>query len=93
MNRETLYIADDVRIKALEKKIDELTTTILKFISEKQAIGDWLSEELTIQLTGLCKSKLYELRNDGKVRSSNLTERKIFYRRSDFEQLLNKNQK
>ena len=93
MNRETLYITDDVRIKALEKKIDDLTNIIMKLISEKQAIGDWLSEELTMQLTGLCKSKLYELRNDGKIRSSNLTERKIFYRRSDFERLLNKNQK
>jgi predicted DNA-binding transcriptional regulator AlpA len=92
MNRETLYISDDARIKALEQKIDELTNIIQKFISDRQAIGDWLNEEQTMQFTGLGKTKLYELRNTGKIRSSNLTERKIFYRRSDIEKLLNRNQ-
>lgn len=93
MNRETLYISNDAQIKALEKKIDELYAIIEKFIAEKQSIGDWMNEKLTMNITGLGKTKLYELRNTGKVRSSSLTERKLFYRRSDLEQLLNKNQK
>ncbi|MBK7851739.1 MAG: helix-turn-helix domain-containing protein [Bacteroidetes bacterium] len=93
MNRETLYISNDAQIKALEKKIDELYAIIEKFIAEKQSIGDWMNEKLTMNITGLGKTKLYELRNTGKVRSSSLTERKLFYRRSDLERLLNKNQK
>jgi len=93
MNRETLYISNDAQIKALEKKIDELYAIIEKFIAEKQSIGDWMNEKLTMNITGLGKTKLYELRNSGKVRSSSLTERKLFYRRSDLERLLNKNQK
>ena len=93
MNRETLYISNDAQIKALEKKIDDLYNIIEKFIAEKQSIGDWMNEELTMNITGLGKTKLYELRNTGKVRSSSLTERKLFYRRSDLERLLNKNQK
>lgn len=92
-HRETLYITNDAQIKALEKKIDELYAIIEKFIAEKQSIGDWMNEELTMTITGLGKTKLYELRNSGKVRSSSLTERKLFYRRSDLERLLNKNQK
>lgn len=92
-HRETLYISNDAQIKALEKKIDELYAIIEKFIAEKQSIGDWMNEELTMTITGLGKTKLYELRNSGKVRSSSLTERKLFYRRSDLERLLNKNQK
>ena len=93
MNRETLYISNEAQIKALEKKIDELYVIIEKFIAEKQSIGDWMNEKLTMNITGLGKTKLYELRNTGKVRSSSLTERKLFYRRSDLERLLNKNQK
>ena len=93
MNRETLYITNEAQIKALEKKIDELYAIIEKFIAEKQSIGDWMNEKLTMNITGLGKTKLYELRNTGKVRSSSLTERKLFYRRSDLERLLNKNQK
>ena len=93
MNRETLYISNDAQIKALEKKIDDLYNVIEKFIAEKQSIGDWMNEKLTMNITGLGKTKLYELRNTGKVRSSSLTERKLFYRRSDLERLLNKNQK
>ena len=93
MNRETLYISNEAQIKALEKKIDELYAIIEKFIAEKQSIGDWMNEKLTMNITGLGKTKLYELRNNGKIRSSSLTERKLFYRRSDLERLLNKNQK
>lgn len=93
MNRETLYITNEAQIRALEKKIDELYAIIEKFIAEKQSIGDWMNEKLTMNITGLGKTKLYELRNTGKVRSSSLTERKLFYRRSDLERLLNKNQK
>ncbi len=93
MNRETLYISNEAQIKALEKKIDELYVIIEKVIAEKQSIGDWMNEKLTMNITGLGKTKLYELRNTGKVRSSSLTERKLFYRRSDLERLLNKNQK
>ncbi|MFN8167119.1 MAG: helix-turn-helix domain-containing protein [Bacteroidia bacterium] len=93
MNRETLYINNEAQVKSLEKKIDDLYNIIEKFIAEKQSIGDWMNEELTMNITGLGKTKLYELRNTGKVRSSSLTERKLFYRRSDLERLLNKNQK
>ena len=93
MNRETLYITNEAQVKSLEKKIDDLYNIIEKFIAEKQSIGDWMNEKLTMNITGLGKTKLYELRNTGKVRSSSLTERKLFYRRSDLERLLNKNQK
>lgn len=93
MNRETLYINNEAQVKSLEKKIDDLYNIIEKFIAEKQSIGDWMNEKLAMDLTGLGKTKLYELRNNGKVRSSCLTERKLFYRRSDFEKLLNTNQK
>lgn len=93
MNRETLYITNETQIKQLEKKIDDLVSLVERLISERQSIGDWMNEKLAMDLTGLGKTKLYELRNNGKVRSSCLTERKLFYRRSDFEKLLNTNQK
>lgn len=93
MNREVLYVTDDVRLKQLEKKIEELTEIIGKLVLDKQSLGDWITEEHAMQLTGLGKSKLYDLRNSGKVRCSTMTDRKIFYKRKDFERLLIENQK
>ena len=81
------------RIQVGANRVAWLLSDIEKFIAEKQSIGDWMNEKLTMNITGLGKTKLYELRNTGKVRSSSLTERKLFYRRSDLERLLNKNQK
>lgn len=93
MSREILFVSEDSRITALERKIDELVKMINVLIEEKQSIGDWINEKQAMILTGLGKTSLTELRNGGKVRSSTLTDRKIFFRRSDFEKLLENNQK
>ena len=93
MSREILIVSDDARIKQLENKIDELTGIITEFLNEKQSIGDWITKEQALKLTGLGSTTLDQLKAEGKVRSSALTDRKIFFRRSDFERLLEMNQK
>ena len=80
MSREIIYVQDEERICRLEKKIDELIERIKK---------------LSLYRSGRCRgiSELYELRKDGRIRSSHLEGKAVFYRRSDIEALLNQNEK
>lgn len=93
MSREIIYFQDEERINRLEKKIDDLTDLVKKLSLDDRGVGDWLSQEDALNLTGLGKTKLYELRKDGRIRSSHLEGKAVFYRRSDIEALLNQNQK
>ncbi len=93
MSREIIYVQDEERICRLEKKIDELIERIKKLSLDDRGVGDWLSQEDALNLTGLGRTKLYELRKDGRIRSSHLEGKAVFYRRSDIEALLNQNEK
>jgi hypothetical protein len=73
------------RLKSLESKIG--------FSQELESINDWIDEESTKRITGLGKSTLYALRKSGKLTFSRLNKRKLFYRISDLERLLNDNEK
>jgi hypothetical protein len=76
---------------SLEAKMD----LILDKIQESEdtpPIGDWISEKSAMRLTGLSRTSLFRLRNANKLTSSKLKEKRIFYRKSDLERLLNKNE-
>jgi hypothetical protein len=76
-----------------EKRLLELIMQIESAIQIQQSIGDWIDEKSAQRLTGLKKSSLFNLRKSGKIRFSRLTERKVFYSKSDLEKLLNDNEK
>ena len=88
-----MYVHDEDRINQVEKKIDELTDLVKNLQLKERGIGDWLTQADALAITGLGKTKLYEMRKDGRVRSSHLTGKAVFYRRSDIEALLNKNER
>jgi hypothetical protein len=78
-------------VSRLENKLD----AILNKLDEKnpdEAIGDWLPEIVVMRLTGLSRSTLFRLRNECLLTSSTLKSKKVFYRKSDLEKLLNKNE-
>lgn len=56
-------------------------------------IGDWIDEHAARKLTGLSTSTLRRLRVAGKIKSSFLSDRNIYYKLSDFKKLLDKNQR
>jgi hypothetical protein len=93
LQKEILITVSDEKVKVLEEKVDLLLKSLSDIIVERQCIGDWLTEEQAIKLTGLKKSTLYIMRKDGTITSSTITGKSVYYRRSDFEHLLEINEK
>ena len=80
---EKLSVMEEM-IVALSKKIDDKESD--------ETIGEWISEKQAIKLTGLSRSTLYRLRKNDDITSSSLKEKKNFYRKSDINRLLDKNE-
>jgi hypothetical protein len=79
------------KLEALENRLDILQQLLEKALVEKTAIGDWISEKQVRQLTGLGRTTLRNLRQEGRVRCSTIAGKAIWYRLSDIEKMLNEN--
>lgn len=83
----------DERLSALEQLLNELNKKVNCLLIAQDYMGGWIKQEDIMKLTGLGKTTLYKLRKDNEITSSTIAERGVFYRLSDFEKLLNKNEK
>jgi hypothetical protein len=86
-----IVVAED-RLRAIEESIAQVKQLIESLQSEEGKIGDWLSEDDTMRLSGLGKTTLYNLRRAGQLSSSTISGRGVFYRKSELENILNKNE-
>lgn len=73
------------RLASIETKLEE--------VKGESTLDDWIDEQTAKHITGLSKSTLYELRKSGKLTSSKLSKRRVFYRISDLSRLLDENEK
>lgn|GEM_PF-1662828 len=80
------------KINALQVSINTITETLKKMEKNKITFGDFVSEKEAIEITGLSRSSLLNLRREGKLNISTLTGKQKFYRLSDFKKLLEKNE-
>lgn len=80
-------------MEQLHQDIERLLYLMEEIQNERISMGDWVSEEQIKKITGLGKTTLYNLRTSGVVSSSTISGKGVFYRRSDFERLLNENEK
>jgi hypothetical protein len=92
MNTEQKDENLEARLDALEDLLFSINQKLNTAITQNENIGGWLKEKDIIRITGLKKSSLYTLRRKNKITSSSIAERGVFYRLSDFEKLLNKNE-
>lgn len=81
-----------LQLKALTERLKSIESKT-GFSQELESINDWIDEESAKRITGLGKSTLYALRKSGKLTFSRLSKRKLFYRISDLERLLDENEK
>lgn len=79
------------RLLNLELIIKDLKEQVLHQQLREESIGEWLSEDRIMKITGLGKTSLYKLRKDCKVPYSTILGKGVFYKLSDFERLLKKN--
>jgi hypothetical protein len=78
------------KIAGLEQKLDDIHQLLFSLLNNKaEGIGDWLTLESTKKLTGLGRTKLYELRKAGILSESSLTGKEVFIRKSSIESALN----
>lgn len=87
-----IVVAEE-RLRAIEESIAQLKLLIESMRSDERKIGDWLSEDDTIRLSGLGKTTLYNLRKSGQLSNSTISGRGVFYRKSELELILNKKAK
>ena len=87
-------IADlKAQLRDVQNKLTAIQVLLMQKAQSDNMLGDWLSEQDAITLTGLKKTRLYELRMEGKITSSTLGSKAVFYRISDFKALLNENKR
>ena len=83
----------DKNLERIELKLDQLISNLEAQNKKAVLFGEWISEKEVKELTGLGRSTLLKLRNDGKITSSTLSGKQTYYRMGDFKLLLNKNEK
>jgi DNA-binding transcriptional regulator PaaX len=83
-------IIDQLRL--VEAKLAALTSTIDDHYKKKLMFGDWINEKETISMTGLSRATLLKLRQEGKITSSTISGKQVFYKMADFKALLDKHE-
>ena len=92
MERELEFLETIQKIATLEILLSSIHERLDNLVALNTAIGGWVDQETIMRLTGLGKTKLYELRRANKVSCSTITGKQKFYKLSDFEKLLNYNE-
>jgi hypothetical protein len=80
-------------LELLELKIDAIHKAVQAQKKKDILFGEWVSEKEIIEMTGLSRNTLYNLRLQGKITRSSIGKKKNYYRISDFKKLLEKNEK
>jgi predicted DNA-binding transcriptional regulator AlpA len=77
----------------LQDLTEQLATKVeMLRLSREHSIGDWLPEREVLRITGLGRTTLYNLRNDGKISSSTISGKGLWYRMTDIEKIINANE-
>ena len=94
MNQEIELMKIQCKMESIESLLNGINRQLSIRVTEKNAIGDdWVDQDTIMRLTGLGRTKLYELRKENKITSSTIAGKEVFYRLSDFIKLLNTNEK
>ena len=88
---DSAHILLNERLEALQTSVLQLQDMVALLTIENVKL-DWLNEKRTMSLTGLSRSTLLSLRKQGKLSSSSLATKAVFYRLSEIKRLLDKNE-
>jgi len=80
------------KLNTLQASINIVSDVLLKMQKNRVGFGEWISEREAIEITNLSRSTLLKLRKEGKIRSSTITGKQVYYLLSDFKKLLDKNE-
>lgn len=80
----------EMKLEKMEAMLDAVVTEISQ--QQSNSIGDWVDEKTIKRITGLGKTTLYQLRKENKISYSTIAGKSVFYRISDFENILRQNE-
>lgn len=92
MANEVDISALEIKLTEMQAKVDSIHDMLVEQSIAEQSLGDWIPQHLAMKLSGLKRSSLLALRKAGKLTSSTISAKGVFYRKSDFETLLNENE-
>ncbi len=76
----------------MQASVNIVSEMLVKMQKQRVSFGEWISEKEVMEITGLSRSTLLKLRKEGKVRSSTITGKQVYYMLPDFKKLLDKNE-
>jgi hypothetical protein len=81
------------QLRDVQDKLSAIQLLLLQKAQTENMMGDWISEQDAIALTGLGRTRLYQLRREASILSSSLGGKPVFYSLKSLRDLLNKNKK
>lgn len=78
------------RLKGMEEELYSIKMLLLEKAQVENKLG-WLSEEETMAITQLKRTRLYQLRVQGKILASSFNGKAVFYSLSSLRELLETN--
>jgi len=81
------------QLKGVQEELSDIKALLVQKSVADKSLGDWIPEHLAIELSGLKKSSLFEMRKAGRLKYSTISGKGVFYRKSEFEKILNTNEK
>jgi len=80
------------KLSFIENKLSDIFKKIEPVTIPPNPLGDWIVESEAKKITGLSRSTLLKMRRDGLISSSTISGKQNYYRITDFEKLLTKNE-
>lgn len=80
------------KVEALQASVNSVAEMLTTMQKDRLTFGDWVPEHEVMTITGLSKATLLKLRNGGKLSSSTISGKQIYYRLSSIKKLLDRNE-
>jgi hypothetical protein len=86
-------VVSEETLISINQSLENIRQMIAELNIEHNSIGDWLEEDEVLRMTRLGKTTLYNLRKSGILSQSTIAGKGVFYRKSELERVLNKNER
>ena len=82
-----------VQVRDVQEKLGAIQKLLMEKVQTENMLHDWLDEDTTMALCKMGRTRLYQLRVSGKIKSSTLGGKSVFYSLKSLRELLDSNSK
>jgi hypothetical protein len=81
------------QVRDVQEKLGAIQKLLMEKVQIENKLGDWVDEDSAMALCKMGRTRLYQLRVEGKILSSTLGGKAVFYSVKNLRELLNSNSK